>query len=396
MSKWLFSHAFKIIEQIESNRFQAFIVGGAVRDYLLNRPISDIDIATDALPADIMKIFDKVIPTGIKHGTVLVRSQQLSFEITTFRKESGYQDHRHPDSVTFVSDIEEDLSRRDFTMNALAMARNFKVIDPFGGESDIKAQIIRMVGNPNHRLQEDPLRMMRAVRFSSQLGFAVDPITLKAIQKNALLLEHIAVERIAVEWEKLLTGSYMRKGLQLLLETGIHSHLPLLSEHVEVQNQLKKLKVPFPSMTAFIAWAHLLKRNTPISAWSRKWKLSNQQKKDANLLVKVFDILYDENQWKWAVYLLPERLISSFVAVYTSFTKQPITMEKIIDIKRNLPINSRAQLDINGKDVMKCFPERSKGPWIQKNLERVEQAVVNGEIENDSKKISEWILNERF
>lgn len=184
MSKWLFSHAFKIIEQIESNRFQAFIVGGAVRDYLLNRPISDIDIATDALPADIMKIFDKVIPTGIKHGTVLVRSQQLSFEITTFRKESGYQDHRHPDSVTFVSDIEEDLSRRDFTMNALAMDRNFKVIDPFGGESDIKAQIIRMVGNPNHRLQEDPLRMMRAVRFSSQLGFAVDPITLKANSKK--------------------------------------------------------------------------------------------------------------------------------------------------------------------------------------------------------------------
>ncbi|MBP5433052.1 CCA tRNA nucleotidyltransferase [Ruminococcus sp.] len=201
-------NAEKLLSELESCGFEAYMVGGCVRDSIMGREYHDIDITTNALPEDILRVFCsyKVIPTGIKHGTVTVFCDGEPFEITTYRIDGTYTDHRRPDSVEFTSDITADLARRDFTINATAMDRNGSVIDPFGGISDMKECIIRCVGDPETRFSEDALRIMRAVRFASQLGFVIDDDTATAIHDMKDLLQNISNERIRDELDKLVCG----------------------------------------------------------------------------------------------------------------------------------------------------------------------------------------------
>src|SRR5699024_7891344 len=148
------------------------------------------------------KIFDHVIPVGIEHGTVIVRHKGVSYEVTTFRSETSYSDQRHPDEVVLITSIEEDLARRDFTMNAMAMNRHGQLVDPFSGQHDLQTQIIRTVGRPEERFQEDSLRIIRALRFSSQLGFSIDKATQKQMYELKQQLEQVSVERITEEMSK--------------------------------------------------------------------------------------------------------------------------------------------------------------------------------------------------
>ncbi len=193
-----------ILETLHKHRHQAFIVGGCVRDCILGKVPVDWDIATDALPEVVKQLFPKTVDTGIKHGTVTVMIDKSSYEVTTYRIDGKYLDFRKPDSVSFTSLIEEDLSRRDFTINAIAYNPLEGIADPFGGISDIEAGVIRTVGDPDKRFSEDALRMLRAVRFSAQLGFAIDESTLRAIEKNSRLIENISGERIRDELTKTL------------------------------------------------------------------------------------------------------------------------------------------------------------------------------------------------
>ncbi len=168
----------------KNSGFKAYLVGGAVRDMLMNKTPSDFDVATDAKPKDVMHLFRRVIPTGIAHGTVTVHWQKREIEVTTFRAESSYSDGRRPDAVRFADTIEEDLSRRDFTMNAIASSLDDgSIIDPFGGQTDIKARTIRTVGRPEERFSEDGLRPVRAIRFAAQLNFSIDKETFAALSK---------------------------------------------------------------------------------------------------------------------------------------------------------------------------------------------------------------------
>lgn len=203
-------NAEKIIEILNQNGFKAYAVGGCVRDYLLGKHAGDIDIATSALPFQVQEILAKqcikVIETGIKHGTVTAVINEEMYEITTFRKDGEYKDNRRPESVDFVTDIKEDLSRRDFTVNAMAYSLNDGIIDLFGGKKDLSNRIIRAVGNADLRFKEDALRIMRALRFASVLGFSIEESTKKAIFDNMNLLHHIACERIFAELMKLLSG----------------------------------------------------------------------------------------------------------------------------------------------------------------------------------------------
>ena len=192
-----------ILKTLNSNGFEAYVVGGCVRDYLLKIPCHDYDITTNAKPEDILSLFKKCIPTGIKHGTITVISD-TPVEITTFRTESEYTDHRHPDKVKFVDTIEEDLARRDFTVNAMAYNPLTGIIDPFNGKEDLKNKIIRAVGNPDKRFQEDALRMMRAHRFCAKLHFTMEEETRAAISRNKDLLQCISVERIRDELTRIL------------------------------------------------------------------------------------------------------------------------------------------------------------------------------------------------
>ncbi len=172
----------------------------------MKQNIHDVDIATSAFPEEIKQLFPKTIDIGIEHGTVLALVDDEQYEITTFRTESTYQDYRRPDSVEFVRSLEEDLKRRDFTINAFALKEDGQIIDLFDGLSDLENQVLRAVGNPHERFHEDALRMMRGLRFVSQLGFELEAETALAIQENHHLLEKISVERINVEFVKMLLG----------------------------------------------------------------------------------------------------------------------------------------------------------------------------------------------
>lgn len=199
-----------MLERLETAGFRAFYVGGCVRDTVMGQEISDVDIATNAIPEQIISVFSgdeyKTVPTGLKHGTVTVISSGVAFEITTFRIDGNYSDSRHPDTVTFANNIIDDLSRRDFTINAMAMDKDKNITDPFGGINDIDNKIIRCVGNPFLRFSEDALRIMRAVRFASQLGFDIGKETEKAIFSMKEHLDNISRERIRTELDKLICG----------------------------------------------------------------------------------------------------------------------------------------------------------------------------------------------
>ncbi len=210
-----------------------WVVGGALRDELLGRPHGDWDLATDLLPESVMDLARagglKALPTGLQHGTVTVMADGEAFEITTFRSEGGYTDGRHPDQVRLGVTLEEDLSRRDFTINALALplselgqpgARE-RIVDPFGGRADLAARVIRAVGDPRARFSEDGLRPLRACRFAAQLGFDLEPATEAAIRPCLDIVAKVAVERVQVELTKLLTSGSATKGLRLLEATGL-------------------------------------------------------------------------------------------------------------------------------------------------------------------------------
>ncbi len=210
-----FEKALPILKKIERAGFEAYFVGGSVRDRLLDLPVNDVDIATSAHPHEIKEIFKRTVDVGIEHGTILVLTEDSEYEITTFRTESTYKDFRRPDSVTFVRSLTEDLKRRDFTVNAIAMDKEGQLTDPHKGLEDLEKGIIRAVGNPHERFNEDALRMMRAVRFAGQLNFEIEEETLKSIKDNAPLLEKIAIERIQIEFQKLLTGNGVKKVCKL-------------------------------------------------------------------------------------------------------------------------------------------------------------------------------------
>ena len=208
----------------EAAGFKAYLVGGAVRDIFLHKKPHDFDVATNAAPQDVMKLFKVVIPTGFEHGTVTVHFKGLEIEVTTFRTESGYSDGRHPDSVNYAATIEEDLARRDFTINAIAAdLKNGKIFDPFAGRRDIKKKIIRTVGKAHERFMEDGLRPVRCIRFACKLGFSIEKCTFSELSEQDVQkkISSISIERFRDEFEKILTCEKPSIGLKLLEETGI-------------------------------------------------------------------------------------------------------------------------------------------------------------------------------
>lgn len=211
--------------------FRCYFVGGAVRDRLLGRPASDWDAATDALPADVSRLFRSVIPTGIQHGTVTVRWKGHSIEVTTFRIDGEYRDGRRPESVRFTADLIEDLSRRDFTINGMAVdPASGEVIDPNGGMEDLAAGIVRAIGDPVVRFAEDGLRTLRAIRFATRFGFAIDGSTCQAIPTALPQFRLVSAERIRDEFTKILLTDRPAQGLHLLADTGLlREFLPELS-----------------------------------------------------------------------------------------------------------------------------------------------------------------------
>ncbi len=213
-----------IIKTLNDHGFEAFAVGGCVRDTLLGREPEDWDITTSASPLQVKELFRRTIDTGIQHGTVTVMKSHNSYEVTTYRIDGEYEDGRHPKSVQFTASLTEDLQRRDFTINAMAYSHETGIVDEFGGIEDLKSGIIRCVGNPLERFTEDALRILRAIRFSAQLNFKIEPKTREGISTIAPNMENISKERIQAELTKLLLSDYPEK-IAEVYETGISRYV---------------------------------------------------------------------------------------------------------------------------------------------------------------------------
>lgn len=390
-----FLQALPIIETIQENGYEAYFVGGSVRDFLLGRKIGDVDIATSATPDEVQKMFPKTIDVGKKHGTVIVLLNGKSYEVTTFRTEGQYVDYRKPQYVRFIRSLKEDLRRRDFTINAMAMDKTGEIIDYFGGKNDLKNRVIRTVGNPYERFSEDALRMLRALRFVSQLSFQLEEETKNAIIRWNPLLKEISIERITNEMEKLFAGQSSNQAIRLLAETDVYRHLPGISH---LQDRLLKISdYPLQQLTEredyWLFLTYMLKIED-VRMFLQQWKLPRKLIQNVALQRERLSVLLEKG---WTNYLLYQAGIDS--ALQLERVKQVLQKEKNVsafqtlkDQYINLPIRSRTDLAITGKDILDII-EKKPGQWVSKYLQIIEEHVLNRKLENDSGNIKEWLIH---
>ncbi|MEJ9212304.1 CCA tRNA nucleotidyltransferase [Bacillus smithii] len=390
MNDTLFQKAVPLLERLEQAGYEAYFVGGCVRDYYLGRPINDIDIATSALPEEVKEIFPNTVDVGIEHGTVLVLHNGEGYEVTTFRAESDYKDFRRPEKVVFIGSLYEDLKRRDFTMNAMAMDRTGRVVDPFNGKEAIRHRQIVTVGKAEERFSEDALRMMRAARFASQLGFDLEDGVFTAICHNAGLMQHIAVERKRNEFEKLISGRFRKKGLKILLETELYLYLPGLESN---KKELEKmLTIDCTSLTLQQMWlliAVLFSGDKPVE-FLKAWKLPS---KTIKYLLSGLTWMKNrrETPWtRWDVYDAGLSVAVDVEKVHSVLYQYEDMTEQIQTLYDNLPIKHRKELSVNGQDLCMWF-QKKPGPWLRACLEEIEKAVLDQKTKNEKEKIKEWL-----
>ena len=389
----LFIQAVPILEKIEQAGFEAFFVGGSVRDQIIGRVINDVDIATSATPQEIKSIFPRTADVGIEHGTVLVLEKYGTYEITTFRTESNYSDFRRPDSVQFVRSLTEDLMRRDFTMNSMAMDKNGKIIDPFNGKRAIEERRIVTVGNSHERFHEDALRMMRAIRFVSQLGFELEEETFHSLQENGELLLHISIERILVEMEKLIEGSYRVNALQLLVESGLYQFLPSLLKDGRILEKLITLSIMELNTVEIWSVLCVLRNSDDVTDLLKEWKLPSK---------KIKSILHTV-QFARKEPFFAERVFNLFqlgleegiqaAKVRAAVNREHIKNAELFvrNLYNDLVIKNPSELAVGGSDLLEWRKEKP-GPWLSEYLGNIISAVLNREVENEKGKIKEWLI----
>lgn len=390
-----FLSAVPVLQQLEDAGYEAYFVGGSVRDYLLNKQISDVDIATSATPEEVKAIFPKTVDIGIEHGTVLVLFNLKSYEITTFRTEGDYQDFRRPKEVAFIRNLTDDLRRRDFTMNAMAMDRMGQVIDPFKGQQAIEQKIIQSVGHAKERFSEDALRMMRAVRFVSQLSFHIEEETMRALKELTYLLENIAIERKRAEFEKLLAGDNWHEAFRIIAETNICAYLPgLKNQKSEIE---KFLSYDGKNLTTSEMWSLLLfclkLSEKAAESFLRDWRLSVKEIKH---ILSILMYLERRLEKDWSVYDLFKAgsiVIESVEKLYLTIKRLNdwTEIERLLTTYQELPIKDSKDVAATGTDLMKWF-NRNGGPWVKESLVQIEQAILNGIVKNDKQNIKEWLL----
>lgn len=380
-----FQEALPVIKRIQEAGYEAYFVGGSVRDFMLQQPIHDVDIATSAFPEEIQQLFPKTFDVGIQHGTVMVLADnQITYEITTFRTESTYQDYRRPDQVAFVRSLAEDLKRRDFTINALALKSDGSVVDLFDGLADLAAKVIRAVGDPHERLREDALRMMRGLRFVSQLGFELEAETMAAILENHRLLAKISVERIHVEFVKLMLGRHRQAALQAFVSTECYQYCPGLRTAGETLLRLAELPQQ-PLANEAQAWSLLLYllrlQGTEIVGFLKAWKASNHLTKEVQQIVSS---LTERLRGPWTAMQLYHAgaVVIQQTEALRPYFGQPDENLTALTAYQALPIHNLQELALSGSDLLALF-QRKGGRWVSQLLACCESAVVTGEVLNE-------------
>lgn len=429
--------ACSVIQQLHRHGYEAYFVGGCVRDELLGRPVKDFDIATAALPEQVMGCFEKVIPTGLQHGTVTILAEGFAFEVTTFRKESEYEQFRRPKEVCYITDLNEDLRRRDFTMNAMAIGLDGRIIDPFGGQEDLAKGLLRCVGQPDERYREDALRMLRAIRFASTYALRIEECSWQALLSAAPLLHHIAMERVRTELERMVAGPAPEHAVDLLLKSGLWEHfkdplhvslnmlgedpakmlLPVLDELPDLQDRWTLLfllagakakeasramrSLTFSNQDLFtvkniLASAETLaneivseRKGSMESCTSEKlWKLTAVRQSGISLfsLARIVTTVYPR------FYAKPGRKTESLQAGTPFYALLHILGEDIwkngIRWLEQIPCKEVKALAITGRDLMKHFDQKG-GPWLKTLLQCLLEKVALNVLPNDREKLLE-------
>ncbi|GAE34585.1 CCA tRNA nucleotidyltransferase [Halalkalibacter akibai] len=369
MDQW--TKAKSLITKLKESGFDAYIVGGAVRDFLLQRSIADLDIVTTAKPHDISNLFTKTFQTNTVHQTILVRYEGLLFELTTIRGSS----------------IEEDLKKRDLTINSLAMNEKGLIIDVVNGKHDIAMKQLASV-DPFERMLEDPLRMLRVCRFISELGFQVETNLFDTIQTNHPKLKGVAVERVGKEWMKLLKGDYYKQALSFLKQTNVYLSIPGLSLDLQTIDQLETVN-SLSEDSDIVCWtafcichhtdvlSHLALSNELIRAIHTRLHYFNQRK---------------EQKWnKEDLYYASLDVAKDVETIRQRFNLSYCTEDVLSSYWMSLPIHKRSELAINGRDLL-SRTNKKQGPWLKKALDYAEKMVVTGQCPNETNLLFEALV----
>ena len=383
----------KIINTLNNSGYEAYFVGGFVRDYILGRKINDIDIATDAKPETVMNIFKKTIPTGLKHGTVMVIIENFPYEVTTFRAEGEYLDFRHPENVQFVTSLYQDLSRRDFTMNAIVMDLNERIIDPFNGIDALNNKLITAVGNANERFLEDPLRMLRAIRFAAQLNFSISKETWNALIANSKFIKHIAAERIKAELDKIMDSERPDIGIKLIHESELINHFKAING-IDINKIDLRLVLPLlrEKNDSSVRWALYLKNLSNIERqhFFKQLRFSKKEKNEIINLLDAYELLVkglSTNNIKKCLITFDKKYCINAIFLLSilkqiSLPERKKAEQKMELINNNLTAKEIKDLAITGKDLIETFHD-SGGPWVKEILEQLFKSVIYDELPND-------------
>ena len=383
-----FQEALPILEKLKAAGFEAYFVGGSVRDAILGRPIHDVDIATSAYPEETKQVFARTIDVGIEHGTVLVLHGQQEYEITTFRTEDIYVDYRRPSQVSFVRSLEEDLKRRDFTVNAFALSDKAQIIDLFAGLTDLENQVLRAVGLAQERFNEDALRIMRGFRFAASLDFDIEEATFEAMKERAPLLEKISVERIFIEFDKLLTADFWRKGLEKLIASEAYQYLPDLQDKGAcLQTLLDRLNPDFRFQSSEQAWTMLIiaLEEKEGKTFLKKWKTSNDFQKAVSNLVSAYRSREQASADCFLTYQYGLETLS-LVEELRQAQGLSVEIEEIKALDAALPIHDKHEMVVNGGTLIQELGLKP-GPELGRILQLVEEAIVSGNLSNEKEAI---------
>ena len=386
-----FQKALPVLEKIKEAGFEAYFVGGSVRDALLNRPIHDVDIATSSYPEETKQIFPRTADIGIEHGTVLVLDGDEEYEVTTFRTEDVYVDYRRPSSVSFVRSLEEDLKRRDFTVNAFALDETGEIVDLFDGLKDLENQVLRAVGVASERFNEDALRIMRGFRFQASLGFELEQETFEAMKALTPLLDKISVERTFVEFDKLLLAPYWRVGLSSMIESQAYDYLPDMVGSQEKLQSLFDLEKDFTFESSEQAWAALLwvLEVEDAQQFLKHWKTSRQFAKQVQDLLSILALREKGELGKRDCYRFDLDLLLQAENLRKAQGKE-VNPQAITETYESLTIHDKKEMQINGGILIKEYGYHP-GPELGDVLEEIEYAIVDGNLDNEVEAIHAYL-----
>lgn len=357
-----------IIERLQKNGFEAYLVGGCVRDMLMDITPHDYDITTSASPEIILSLFEKTVPTGIKHGTVTVINSGFAAEVTTYRTDGEYSDHRRPERVTFVKSLKEDLARRDFTVNAIAYNENEGIKDFFGGREDIKNKILRAVGEPKKRFCEDALRILRLFRFASVLEFTPEEATLKNALKCAPLLESISAERISSELRKAVNGKNPEALKPLTDINGL--------KFIGIKNPDYSKIVPLQS-AGLALFGFLYSSTDNLMSALRFLKPSNKEKRLYENILTLLSLPFPQSKEEIKEMLFKTDLISVEKYLYFKNSYFGTYTENALSMLREISENGEpyriSDLKIGGRSLIKLG---IKGEKVGETLEYLRQRVT--------------------